>query len=839
MRSGVSGGTLLALPDLEMGSGFSIDALFDDVRHGSRALARNPGFSVAALAMLAIGIGASTAIFSFVDAVLLKPLPYESADRIVRVLETRPAGGTSWFSTPNYLDWRSQASVFEALAAEQQGLATLTSADEPVPLRVARVSANFFDVFGVKPALGRTFVAGEDVPGHDNVVVLGNRLWQEQYGGDADIVGRTIRLDDAPYSVVGVLARDDALNRTGTQIWHPLALDPAASRAYRWLNSGFGLLRPGVSIDEARAEMSTIAARLGAAYPDSNRGWGVAIDPYADAIVGSGLRTSLLALLAAVGGLLLICCANLANLVLARAVARDREVAIRTALGATPIRIARQFLAENVVLALAGTLLGIGAAWAGVRWFSRLAAPGTFPSEAVIGLDARILAFTIIVAALTSLTFALAPVARARNSALAETMRETGRGTTASRGTGRLLDGLVLAEIAISVLLLCCSALLVRNFFGLVNVDTGFDGRNTLTMRLPVPGFPPGSNYGSPEEFKEYLRQVTESTRAIPGVRDVAITSALPLTDCCLYRLDLRIEGNAVEDRADSNGGLYKVVTPSYFSALGLELEKGRFLTDEDTADGRRVIVVNERLADRYFPGQDPIGRRVFNPEIIPGEMARGPELEWEIVGVVRDEKITALDDDTSAVGYVTYAQGPVYFTNLIVTGDIPVASLEQDVRRALREVDPGQAVLDVRTMEQIRSASVGSNRFQAVLLGVFSTAALSLATVGIFGLLAYTVAQRRREIGIRAALGASPGDLLRLVLRKGLSLTLLGLVLGLVTTYALSPLLSPLLYRIDPHDPYLLAGVASLFLLIAGCACVAPALRAAGITANSVLRSE
>lgn len=817
----------------------SESAILNDIRHGSRALARNPGFSLVALAVLTIGIGASTAIFSFVDAVLLKPLPYESADRIVRVLETRPAGGTSWISTPNYLDWRSGNSVFEELAAQQQGLATLTSTDEPVALRVTRVSANFFEVFGVKPALGRTFAAGEDAAGHEGVVVLSHQLWQEQFDGDADVVGRTIRLDDSPYTVVGVLAPDDAFNRSGTQIWHTLPLDPGASRDYRWLNSAFGLLRPGASIEQARTEMATITARLSAAYPDSNRGWGAAVDLYADAIVGNGMRISLLALLAAVGGLLLICCANLANLVLARAVGRDREGAIRTALGATPIRIARQFLAENLVLALFGTLLGIGAAWVGVRWFSRLATPGTFPSETVISLDTRILAFTVTVSAITSLTFALAPIVRYRKSAPASNMRETGRSTTASRRTRRFLDGLVVAEIAISVLLMWCSTLLIRNFVDLTNVDTGFDGRNALTMRLPVPGFPPGSNYDSPAEFKAYLNQIVESARAIPGVRDVAITSALPLTDCCLYRLNLRIEGRPARDRADRSDGFYKVVTPSYFSALGVELEKGRLLTEQDTADGRRVVVVNERLADRYFPGDDPVGRHIFNPEIIPGKTERGPELEWEIVGVVRNEKIMALDDDTSAVVYTTYAQGPVYFTYLIVAGDVPVASLRQEVRRTLHETNPGQVVLDVRTMEEIQSASIGSNRFQTVLLGVFSVAALSLAALGIFGLLAYTVAQRRREIGIRAALGASPANLLRLVLRKGMGLTLFGLVLGLVAAYAVSPSLSPLLYEIHPRDPYLLASVASLFLLIAGGACAAPAIRAAGVPPNTVLRGE
>ncbi|HET8698529.1 MAG TPA: ABC transporter permease, partial [Gammaproteobacteria bacterium] len=430
-------------------------------------LARNRGFAAMALVTLAIGIGAATAMFGFVDAVLLRPLPYTTADRIVRVLETRPSGETAWVSTPDFLDWQAQSTSFAELAAQQTGVVTLAGT-EPVPLRVLRVTANFFDVFGVKAALGRTFVPGEDRPGNDRVVVLSHALWQTQFGADPAILNRAIVLDSAPFVVVGVLGPDSGLERGAAQLWHPLALQPATqTRGYRWLSSTFGLLAPGVSPELGRAELAAIGARLASDYPDTNRGWGVAVAAYADAIVGANLKTALLVLLAAVGGLLLICCANVASLVLARAVARDTEVAVRMSLGATPGRIAWQLLCENLVLAAAGSLLGLALAWAAIEAFRRLIPPGTLPSEAVVGLDWRVAAFAAAAAVITAVLFGLAPIARtARTGAL----RGGRRGASADRRARRWLDVVVVAEVTVSMVLLSSAALLVRSFVGLTAV---------------------------------------------------------------------------------------------------------------------------------------------------------------------------------------------------------------------------------------------------------------------------------------------------------------------------------------------------------------------------------
>ena len=812
------------------------NTLSKDLRHGARVLARNRGFAAVALLTLAIGIGASAAIFSFVDAVLLRPLPYASADRIVRVLETRPSGETTPVSTPDFLDWQAASTSLEQLAAQQTGLVTLAGA-EPVPLRVARVTANFFDVFGVKAALGRTFVAGEDRPGNEHVVILSHALWQSQFGGDLSIVDRAIVLDGAPFVVVGVLGADSGFDRGAAQLWHPLVLQPAAqTRSYRWLSSTFGLLAPGTSLEQARSQLTAIGARLADAYPDTNKGWGVAVDSYADAIVGANLKTALWVLLAAVGGLLLICCANLANLVLARAVARDTEVAVRASLGATRGRIVQQFLCENLVLAAGGSLLGLALAWGAIEAFRRLLPPGTLPSEAVVRLDWRVVAFAAAMSVVTAGLFGLAPIARAVG---ADALRAGRRSVTPNRRSRRWLDGVVVAEVTVSVVLLSSAALLIRSFVGLTGLDTGFDAQNVLTMRLPVPGFPPGSRYSSPDEFKAYVRQIQGAVEAVPGVRAVALTNALPLGDCCMNGLSLAVEGRTTGDPANRGGGYYKVVTPSYFRTLGLRLARGRFLDDGDNSAGRRVAVINERVAARYFAGGDPIGKRLLTPEILPGRTDRGPDVAWEIVGVVHDEKITSLADDDSAVLYVSYEQGPAYFMSLAVSGLTDAASLEPAVRRALHTVSAEQAVLDVRTLERIESASVGSNRFQTALLGAFSLVALVLASVGIFGVLAHSVVRRSRELGIRAALGASRADLLKRVLRQGVTLTAAGIGLGLIAAYAAAPLLSPLLYRTNPHDGVLLAAVSAVFLAVGICASAAPAYRAARMDPNVVLRGE
>jgi putative ABC transport system permease protein len=818
-----------------------IDALWQDVRYGCRVLARSPGFSIVAVAILAIGIAAVATIFSFVDAVLLKPLPYENGDRIVRILERNPSGATSWFSAPAFLDWRANNTVFEEMAAVQQGLDTLTSARETAALRVGRVTADYFKVFGIRAALGRTFVEGEDAPGKEHVVVLSDALWRTQFGADPRIVGSTIQLDTGPYTVIGVMpaerTSDTTFDRGSAQLWRPLAFTPPyLIRDYRPINASFARLKPGVSLEQARARMDAIGRRIAADYPDSSRGWGVAVEQYADVIVGSPLRTALLALLAAVGGLVLICCSNLASLVLMRTVSRGPELAVRAALGASRRRVIQQLLVEHAILATAGSLVGIACAYASIRWLTLNVPARLLPGEASVRLDARVLVFALVVSSVTAVMFGVVPL-RGGSLSLAGVIGT--RSGTPSAARGRLLDALVVAEVAVAFVLLCGSALLVRSFVALITAQTGFVSSNVLTMTLPIPGFPPGSGYSSPDEYKAYLRAIEAAVSGIPGVQGAALTNSLPLTNCCMYRLDMQVENRPVLDRAYRNGGFQKVVTPSYFAALGMTLRQGRFLDARDTASAVPVIVVNERLARRFFPSGDAIGEHLLVPRRIPGKTGAGSDVSWEIVGIVANEKISALNDDDSEIGYTSYEQGPVYFTNLVVRTMMDPSAVEPAVRQALFALNKSQGVSDVRTLEQRKSASAAGGRLQAVVMSTFSIAALVLAAAGMYGVLAYSIALRRREIGIRAALGASSSRVLRAVLGRGLRVTALGVGIGLAGALALAPLLSAALYNVRTRDPWLMMLVTAVLALVALLASTVPARRAASVDPAIVLRGE
>jgi putative ABC transport system permease protein len=822
-----------------------VDAIRQDVRYGCRVLARNPGFSVVAVAILAIGITSATTIFSFVDAVLLKPLPYENGDRIVRILERRPGGATSWFSAPAFLDWRANNTVFEKMAAQQQGLVTLTSAQDTVALRVARVTADYFKVFGIRAALGRTFAEDEDTPGKEHVVVLSHAVWRTQFGADAGIVGSTIQLDNEPYTVIGVMPAGSAFDRGGAafdrggaQLWQPLAFRPLnLNRDYRFVNASFALLKPGLSLDQARAQMDSIGKQIATDYPDSNRGWGIAVERYADVIVGPQLRTALLALMAAVCGLVLICCSNLASLVLMRAVSRGPEFAVRAAIGGSRRRLILQLLIEHAMLTMIGSLIGIACAYGSIRWLTLNVPSRLLPSEASVRIDARVLVFALAVSGVTAIVFGLVPALRGANLSLAGTMGT--RSETPSVAKRRVLDALVVAEVAVAFVLLCGSALLIRSFVRLINVETGFVSTQVLTMNLPVPGFPPGSRFTSPDEFKTYLRAIETAVGSIPGVQRVGLTNGLPLTDCCLYLLSMQVANRPLVDRANRNSGFIKIVTPSYFSALGLTLRQGRFLDARDDGSGVPVIVVNERLARRYFPNADAIGQHLLIPRVVPGRTERGPDISWEIVGVVANEKISALNDDDSAVVYESYEQSPAYFANLVVRAAVDPSALEPAVRQALFALNKGQAVLDVRTLEQRKSASADSDRVQAAVMSTFSIVAVVLAAVGMYGVLAYSIALRRRELAIRAALGASSSRLLRAVVGQGLVVTGLGVGIGLVGAFALAPFLSAALYNVRTRDPWLLTLVATLLVVVALVASTIPARRAAGIDPANVLRGD
>ncbi len=542
-----------------------------DLTYAFRTLWRSPAFTIVAILTLAIGIGANTAIFSFVDAVLLKPLPYANADRIVRVLEKPPGepDARNGISTLNFLDWQRQNTVFEYMAARTGGSVTLTGIANPIQFRGARMSAHGFDIFGVRAVLGRTFAPDEDQPGKNRVAVLSNSLWRSQFGADRGIIGRAIQLDGEPHIIIGVLPEGGVFDRSFAQIYLPLAFEPQnMTRNFHWFGA-MALLKPGVTIEKARAEMDAIGARIAREYPDSNKGWGVAIDPFAETIVGTQLRRSLYVLLSAVGLVLLIACANLANLTLARSTSRDREVAIRASVGAGRRRLIQQFLTESVLLSVIGGVLGVALGYALIAALRAAVPPFSLPSEANVTLDSRVLLFAVALSVITGLVFGLAPAIQATRPNLSGSMKEGGRGSGTGAGRHRLRSALVVTEVALAFLLLTGSGLLIRSFFQIQQVDPGFDSENVITARLPISE----KRFSNPDQLNSYLHQVVSNIESLPGVRNVALTSALPMRGWG-YGMPFQIADKPFVDRANRKACYFKMVSPSYFTTLGMTLEE-------------------------------------------------------------------------------------------------------------------------------------------------------------------------------------------------------------------------------------------------------------------------
>lgn len=806
-----------------------------NLRYGTRTLWKSPAFTAVAIATLAIGIGANTAIFSFVNGVLLKPLPYAEPDRIVRVLEKPPGGGRNGISTLNFLDWQKDNTVFDYMAAQTGGSTTLTGHGEPLQLSVGMVSPHYFDIFAAGTALGRTFAPGEDQPGKDGVVVLSHAIWSTQFGGDPQILGKTIQLDGEPITVVGVLPAGSAFDRAYNQLWRPLVFKPAnMTRNFHWFGS-FAKLKSGVTLEQARAQMDTVGARIAHDYPDSNKGWGVNIERYSEILVGEQMRRSLYVLLAAVGMVLLIGCANLANLSLARGTAREREVAIRSSLGASRWRLVGQFLSENVILSLCGGVLGVALGYATMAGLKAAVPPYSFPREAAVSLDGRVLVFALGLSLFTAILFGLAPALHATRQNLASSMKEGGRGTGAGRAGQRARSFLVVAEMALAFVLLCGAGLLIRSFFAMQGVDTGFDSTNVITAELPIAS----ARFPDADRLNSYLRQISDSVQALPGVRGVAVTSALPMKGWG-YGMPFQLADKPIVDRANRQACFFKMVSPPYFSVLGMKVRKGRALSDRDAKGGPPSTVINETMVRKYFADEDPIGKRILIQEIVPGKTALGPEIPWEVVGVVADEKVGDLDDkDASAGMYVSNEQSPTFGQSLVVRTAIAPASLQQAIARAVHAIDKDQTLTEVKTLEQIKAESVASDRLQSTLLTVFAAIAMLLAAIGIYGVISYSVLQRTREIGIRAALGASSADVLRLVLRGGIRMSAIGLLIGLAGAIGLTRLMETLLFGVGARDPITMIAVGGILGLVAMLACYIPARRASRVDPVVALRYE
>ncbi len=818
-------------------SGRWLETALQDLRFGMRSLCRTRGFAIAALAMIGIGIGANTAIFSFFDAVLLKPVPYPDADRIVQVIEKNSDGWRGNITVLNYLDWAKQNKVFENIAACSWDTVTLTGTDEPAELNQERDSAHIFDIFRVRPALGRTFVDGEDQLGRDRVVVLAHRLWVSRFGADPGVIGHTLTLDGKPNTVIGVMP-PDPYDRGWAQIYRPLAFAPEdMSRDWHWLWA-YAMLKPGVTIEQARTQMDAIAQRLAHDYPKSNRRLGVAIDAISTTLVSKDLRQSLYLLMAAAGMVLLIGCANLANLTLARGVAREREVAIRAALGAGRGRLVRQFLTESLLLSSLGGALGLLLAYSGMDAMKRAMPPYLLPLTAKVAVDGRVLLFTLALSVVTGVVVGLIPAFRASRPDLTRSIKEGGPGASLGRAFHSFRGALIVAEVALAFMLLSGAGLLIRSFFKLQNAATGFDSTNVLTASLPISV----ERFASATEFNLYLHHIVDRIGSLPGVRDVALCAALPMqsTGLTMY---FQIVGAKEVEMTNRPVCIFRQVTPSYFRALGIKLAEGRLLSDHDVEGSPLVAVITEGMARQFFPNEDPVGKHILVPQFLFAKTQFGPPIPWEVIGVIMDERLGGLRDqleqDYPAM-YVSEDQSPqTHWQSLVIRGAVDPAVLQRSVRHAVSEVNRDQVLDRMKTLDQIKADSMGSDRLRSSLLAIFATVALLLAAVGIYGVISYSVAQRTREIGIRTALGASSKNILGLVLRGGMTLTSLGLIIGIGGALVLSQLLATMLYNIGKYDPTTLVVVGAVLCFTALLACYIPARRATKVNPIVALRCD
>ncbi|MCI0486525.1 MAG: ABC transporter permease [Blastocatellia bacterium] len=812
-----------------------MDNFLQDLRYGARALIKNPGFASVAVIALALGIGANTAIFSVVNAVLLRPLPYQNPDQLVMVWETSLARGLERnpASPVNYADWREQKQIFDHIAGWWYPQINLTDDyGEPERVRTIDVTDEFFSVFGVQPLLGRTFLQGEDRRDAEPVVVLSYNLWQRRFGGDASIVGKAIRLDGTPYSVIGIMPAGFSFPED-IEVWRPLGWDPTQhSRNARFFDV-VARLKPDVTIERAQAEMTALARRFEKEYPQSNTDWGVTLVGLHDQIVGR-VRPALLVLLGAVGFVLLIACANVANLLLVRAGAREKEVAIRMALGAGRFRLIRQFLTESVLLAMLGGALGLALAFLGGRLLMAIN-PIDIPRADEAGIDLRILGFTLAVSLLTGLIFGIVPALQFSRPDLNSTLKEGGRESRAGSSGRRIRSALVVSEIALALMLLVGAGLLLKSFFRLQGVNPGLNPANVLTLNLQLPF----SNYSDWRQVSNFYAQLTDRIEALPGVTSADVTGFLPLESG--WRLRFAIPDRPPTPPGEELVAQYHQVSPGYFRTLGIRLLAGRELTDHETADSPGVVIINEAMARRYFPDEDPVGKRLTSSVRSIGPLARylPATIEYEIVGIAGNVKNDGLGRAVEEAIYFSHRQFPYRSMSLVIRTNASPLSLLGAVRDEIWAMDKALPVSDVKTMEELLADSMAESRFSTLLLGLFAALALVLASVGIYGVLSYSVAQRKHEIGIRMALGAGQGDILKMVVGQGLVLVAIGLVTGAAAAFGVTRLIRTLLYEVSATDTETFVIVSLLLGAVATLASYIPARRATKVDPMVALRCE
>ena len=788
-------------------------------------LLKNPGFTFIAVLTLALGIGANTAIFSVVNSVLLRPLPYADPDGLVRIREVKLPEHPDFSVTPaTFLEWQKQNTSFDKMAAYRTTSVNFISGGEPERLRAARVSAGLIGLLGVSPGEGRDFLVEEDQPGRDTVAIISHRLWQRQFGGGPGTVGQTLKLNGTGHTIVGVMPAKYAFPEVETDVWLPIAFDDDDRQAYgaHYIDV-LARLKPASTLQQAQSEMTAIAEQLSKEHADMKAGWTVRVTPMLDYLVGS-TKTALLVLLGAVAFVLLIACANVANLMLARAATRQKEIAIRIALGSSRGRIVRQLLTESVLLAvMSGGVALFVAVW-GVDALLALA-PQNLPRLNDVAIDARVLIFTLGITLATGVIFGLAPGLQASKPDLNETLKDAGRGSSEGSKGHRIRSVLVVSELALSLTLLIGGGLMIRSFWRLQQVNPGFNPSDAIVATVSLAQ----RKYPEDEQQTAFGTQLVQNISRLPGVRSAAVSNVLPIAQD--FVLGVAVEGRPRGSDSELPKTNYFAVSSDYFNAMGIPLLRGRAFDERDNAGAPRVVIINQTMAEKLFPGEDPIGKRIH--------ITMNREIYREIVGIAGDVKQSGLDKETLSQTYEPFLQEPSTFMNLIVRSDRDPANMTAAIRGEVLALDPEQPIARVQTLDKVVANSVAQQRFAMILMGSFAVVAFVLAAVGLYGVMSYSVAQRTHEIGIRMALGAKQSDVLKMVVGQGATLTLAGVAIGLGAAFAVTRLMTSLLFEVTATDPLTFSVIAALLAAVALAASLIPARRATRVDPMVALRYE
>ncbi|HKV25633.1 MAG TPA: ABC transporter permease [Candidatus Acidoferrum sp.] len=805
--------------------------LWRDLLFGLRLLWKNPGFTSVAVLALALGIGANTAIFSVVYATLLAPLPYHQPDRIVMIW-SHVRGHRNVASAGDFLDWKQQSSVFESMAAWSGRQMSLSVSNHPEQVQAEPCTPGFLSVLGQPLLLGREFLPEEGQVGRDHEVILTYKLWKNRFGADLEIVGKQVRMDGEEYSVVGVLA-PGATDRVQSQLYIPLAFKPnQINHDFHWLLV-MARMKPGVTIAQANENMKSVTAHIAEVYPKSDQGWSASVEPLQNDFLNRDTIRALWILLGAVAFVLLIACANVANLLLARGTARQREVAVRGALGASRWQLFRQFLTESVALGAIGGALGVGLAWGFLKLIIALMPPFTLPSEADVALNIPVLLFTLGTAVFCGVLFGCAPAFQAMHLNLNDTLKEGGRGGSGAR-RHRVRQALVLVEFALALTLLGAAGLAIHSFWKLTHVNMGFKTDHLLTISLPMPT----ERLPNADAITAFYRQLLERVQTLPGVSSASVSTGMPV-EGTNFGMPFQIVGKEVADPSQRPGAGFSMVSTGYFRTFGIPISRGREFTDHDVAGGMPVAIVSSEFVKRYFPNVDPLTQRISVEQLIPGVTNLGPPITWQIVGVYEKVRNGGPRGDGFPEIDVPFAQSPWPGVQMAVRTFGDPSNSTKSIAAVVQSMDPDLPLADVKTMDQILDESMGGDRFGAVLFSTFAVIALLLAAFGIYGVMSFAVAQRTHEIGLRMALGAGSKQVLGMILKEGMTVGTIGLVIGLAGAWGAGRLMKGLLYGTGTLDYGAFSAVAAILMIAALLACYIPARRATQIDPMAALREE